>query len=208
MDKYHVTVFNQIRFKICIWVYNISLLLFNINMTIHKIKCHYSWKDGQCGNLMCNINMRSLTTSMISMRDNDCFISTIRRAENVLKDVLWNIVPLVHMWSAQFHQSLRSVRTMTNTSSDSILVLLNFWYIWNKNVDIKFSAHNVFLEQPSSSTLKVERLENQIILYVLGASKPKGLNSIANNADQGRLRIFVYDVDPTNLCKKQVNYCG
>ena len=66
----------------------------------------------------------------------------------------------------------------------------------------------MFLEQPSSGTLKVERLENQIILYVLGASKPKGLNSIANNADQGRLRIFVYDVDPTNLCKKQVNYCG
>jgi hypothetical protein len=61
------------------------------SMTIHKIKCHYSWKDGQCRNRMCNINMRSLTTSMISMRDNDCFISTIRRAENFLKDVLWNI---------------------------------------------------------------------------------------------------------------------
>ena len=33
----------------------------------------------------------------------------------------------------------------------------------NKNVDIKFSAHDMFLEQPSSNTLKVERLENKII---------------------------------------------
>jgi hypothetical protein len=29
----------------------------------------------------------------------------------------------------------------------------------NKNVDIKFSAHDAFLEKPSSGTLKVERLE-------------------------------------------------
>ena len=32
--------------------------------------------------------------------------------------------------------------------------------IYNKNVDIKFSAHDVLLEQPSSGTLKVERLES------------------------------------------------
>jgi hypothetical protein len=39
----------------------------------------------------------------------------------------------------------------------------------NKNVDIKCSAHDVFLEQPSSDTLMVERLENKIISKVLGA---------------------------------------
>ena len=33
----------------------------------------------------------------------------------------------------------------------------------NKNVDIKFSAHNPFLEESSSGTLKIERLESQII---------------------------------------------
>jgi hypothetical protein len=31
----------------------------------------------------------------------------------------------------------------------------------NKTVDIKFSAHDAFLEQPSSGTLKIERLKNQ-----------------------------------------------
>jgi len=53
-----------------------------------------------------------------------------------------------------------------------------FFIPCNKNVDIKFSAHDAFLELPSSGTLKVGRLENLIILKVLGASKPKGLNSI------------------------------
>ena len=33
--------------------------------------------------------------------------------------------------------------------------------IWNKNVDIKISAHDAFLESPPSGTLKVNRLENQ-----------------------------------------------
>ena len=33
----------------------------------------------------------------------------------------------------------------------------------NKNVDIKFSAHDAFLELHSSGTLKIERLESQII---------------------------------------------
>jgi hypothetical protein len=33
----------------------------------------------------------------------------------------------------------------------------------NKNVDIKFSAHDMFLEQPSSGTLEIEKLESQII---------------------------------------------
>jgi hypothetical protein len=33
----------------------------------------------------------------------------------------------------------------------------------NTNVDIKFSAHDTFLEGPSSGTIKIERLENQII---------------------------------------------
>ena len=33
----------------------------------------------------------------------------------------------------------------------------------NKNVDIKFSAHDAFLELHSFGTLKIERLESQII---------------------------------------------
>ena len=41
----------------------------------------------------------------------------------------------------------------------------------NKNVDIKLSAHDAFLESPSSGTFKVENLENQI--------KRKDLNRIA-----------------------------
>jgi hypothetical protein len=45
--------------------------------------------------------------------------------------------------------------------------------IWhNKNVDIKFSAHDAFLESPSSGTLKIERLESQII-WSFGSNKIK-----------------------------------
>ena len=35
--------------------------------------------------------------------------------------------------------------------------------VYNKNVDIKFSAHDASLEQLSSGTLKIERLESHII---------------------------------------------
>jgi len=45
----------------------------------------------------------------------------------------------------------------------------------NKNVDIKFSAHDEFLEYPSSDMLEIERLEGQ---KVLGAIKPKGQKSV------------------------------
>ena len=50
---------------------------------------------------------------------------------------------------------------------------------YNKNVDIKFSVHDVFLEYPSSSTLKAEIFESQIILKSLGERKPKVINRIA-----------------------------
>jgi hypothetical protein len=43
----------------------------------------------------------------------------------------------------------------------------------NKNVDIKFNAHDTFLEYASSGTLKIERLECQIIKNV-GSNKTKG----------------------------------
>jgi len=48
-----------------------------------------------------------------------------------------------------------------------------------KNVDIKFNAHDTFLKLPSSGTLKVEKLENQICFFKsFGAIKTKGLNRI------------------------------
>ena len=43
-----------------------------------------------------------------------------------------------------------------------------------KHVDIKFSAHDVFLESPSPGALNVERLEIQIIFKSLGWIKTKG----------------------------------
>ena len=57
----------------------------------------------------------------------------------------------------------------------------NMHHIWciriypynNKNVDIKLSAHDTFLEQPSSGTLKIEKLENQIIKKIFGSNKTK-----------------------------------
>jgi len=49
----------------------------------------------------------------------------------------------------------------------------------NKNVDIKCSALDSFLQYPSSGTYKIKRLEGQIIKKCLGSIKPKGLNIIA-----------------------------
>ena len=40
--------------------------------------------------------------------------------------------------------------------------------IKSKNLDIKVSGNDSFLESPSSGTLKVKRLESQIILKSLG----------------------------------------
>ena len=51
---------------------------------------------------------------------------------------------------------------------------------YNRNVDINFSAHDAFLESPSSGTLKIEKLEHHIILKSFGAIRPKGLNRLAN----------------------------
>ena len=31
--------------------------------------------------------------------------------------------------------------------------------VYNKNIDIKFNAHNTFLEKPSSGTVNIEILE-------------------------------------------------
>jgi hypothetical protein len=38
-----------------------------------------------------------------------------------------------------------------------------YTYHINNNVDVQFSAHDAFLEYPSSDTLKFKRLESQII---------------------------------------------
>jgi hypothetical protein len=43
----------------------------------------------------------------------------------------------------------------------------------NENVDIKLSAHDTFLEYPSSGMHKIERLESQIILN-FRSNKTKG----------------------------------
>jgi hypothetical protein len=44
----------------------------------------------------------------------------------------------------------------------------------NKNVDIKFSAYDSFLESSSTGTFKVERLDIQIMQRFVGAIKTKG----------------------------------
>jgi hypothetical protein len=45
----------------------------------------------------------------------------------------------------------------------------------NKNVDIEFSVHNFFLEYPPSGTLKMERLENQIIKVLVAGVTKRGI---------------------------------
>ena len=48
----------------------------------------------------------------------------------------------------------------------------------NDNVDIKISVDSACLENPSSGTLRIERLESQISLSCFGAIKTNGLSSI------------------------------
>ena len=64
------------------------------------------------------------------------------------------------------------------------------FYFWldNKNVDIKFNAHDASLEQPPPGMLKIERLESQI--KVLRAIKPKGLNRMIFKIDIKKLNYI------------------
>ena len=41
--------------------------------------------------------------------------------------------------------------------------IIVYLFCVNENVDIKFSAHDAFLEKPSSSTIKAKIFENQVI---------------------------------------------
>jgi len=54
-------------------------------------------------------------------------------------------------------------------------------YDINIKVDTKSSAHDAFLEHPSSGTFKIERLESKNNLLVFGINKTKRLNMIAKN---------------------------
>jgi hypothetical protein len=49
------------------------------------------------------------------------------------------------------------------TKFERKMIKPQFYIGKNKNVDIKFSAHDAFLEKPSSGTLKIEILGSQII---------------------------------------------
>ena len=53
-----------------------------------------------------------------------------------------------------------------------------FFFPANKKVDIKFSAHDAFLEQLSSGTLKAKILESQIIKKISLGGKSKRRNRI------------------------------
>ena len=55
---------------------------------------------------------------------------------------------------------------------------INAVFYFNKNEDIKFSAQDTFLEEPSSCTLEAKIFESQIIKRFLGAKTPKGINRI------------------------------
>ena len=61
-------------------------------------------------------------------------------------------------------------------------------YIYNKNVDIKFSAHDAFLENPSTGTLQIEILDCKII-YSFGSNKTK----CVNEDNQYRLRSPMHE---------------
>jgi hypothetical protein len=66
--------------------------------------------------------------------------------------------------------------TYMNTHSHARTCILRY----EVKTYIKVSAHETFLEWPSSDTLKIDRLESQIIWNSLRARKLKDLNKIAN----------------------------
>jgi hypothetical protein len=70
----------------------------------------------------------------------------------------------------QFNTSIAYLRALIHLL---IFVLKTIQQLKNKKkLDVIFSAHGAFLESPSSSTLKIDRLERQIILVAI---KSKGL---------------------------------
>ena len=56
-----------------------------------------------------------------------------------------------------------------------------------KNVDIKFSAYEAFLEYHSSDTLKIERLENQLTFGSNKTNNPKqySQNRLRSHMNEG-----------------------
>jgi hypothetical protein len=54
----------------------------------------------------------------------------------------------------------------------------NYIYSRNKDVEIKFSAHDTILEEPSSGTLKAKPSESHILMY-LRARQLKGPRRMA-----------------------------
>jgi hypothetical protein len=52
---------------------------------------------------------------------------------------------------------------MLSLGKYTAIMCLVIYILCTKNVDIKLSTHNTFLEKPSSGTLKIERLESEII---------------------------------------------
>jgi hypothetical protein len=52
---------------------------------------------------------------------------------------------------------------MLSLGKYTVIMCLVIYILCSKIVDIKLSAHDTFLEKPSSGTLKIERLESGII---------------------------------------------
>ena len=77
--------------------------------------------------------------------------------------ILWHVhIIFLHKIHSTIQNSVREHSKQIDNISNKLAITTLYWHIRksNKNVDIKFSAHDAFLE---SGTLKIERLENQII---------------------------------------------
>ena len=61
---------------------------------------------------------------------------------------------------------------MLSLGKYTVIMCFVIYILCSKIVDIKFSAHDTFLEKPSSGTLKIERLESGIIKN-FGSNKTK-----------------------------------
>jgi hypothetical protein len=78
-----------------------------------------------------------------------------------------------------------------------------------KNVDIKLSARDTFLELPSSDTFKIERLENQLI-QSFGSNKTKRSKQVSDIVSSCQIQIFsiwkyiIYSIHTS--CKKVLIY--
>ena len=83
---------------------------------------------------------------------------------------------------------------------------ITIWYVI-KTIDI-FSEYDVFLENPSSVTFKIKKLDSKITSKSFQASKPKGHNRIADNVPGMNRSLLLKLTFEIKISRRVINMGG